>query len=100
MNLIPASHYLVFSLVLFCAGLFGLATRRKERVRFLLSVELILAAAAVNLGVFSHTALRLPEEGQIFAFFAVILSAALSAAGAGALDVLDRDGRRSGPESL
>ena len=71
------SHYLVVSAVLFCLGLFTVATRRNA-VAILMGVELILNSAALNFVAFSHFV-----EGQVtgfvFTVFILILAAAEAA---------------------
>jgi len=80
MNLIPTEHYLLFALVLFAAGVTGILTRRNV-IGVLISIELMLNAAAINLVVFSHTVKTAPETGQLFAFFVIALAAAGAAVG-------------------
>lgn len=80
MNLIPTEHYLIFGLVLFSAGIAGILTRRNV-IGILISIELLLNAANINLIVFSHTAETSPETGQLFAFFVIAMAAAAAAVG-------------------
>ncbi len=51
--MIPSETYLVLSAAVFCIGLFGILTRRNALL-FLMSVELMLNAANINLVAFSY----------------------------------------------
>lgn len=77
---LPMEHYLVFSLILLCLGIFGVLSRRNA-IGVLISIELILNAVNINLVVFSRTVSLAPETGQIFAFFVIALAAAGAAVG-------------------
>jgi len=73
---IGLNHYLVLSAILFSLGLFGVMTR-KNAVVVLMSVELILNAANINLlafGKYSGT-----MEGIMFSLFVIVLAAAEAA---------------------
>jgi len=73
------SHYLFVSAALFSLGVLGLLTRRNA-VNVLMSIELILNAANVNLVAFSrYSAGNL--EGQIFGVFVIVVAAAEVAVG-------------------
>ena len=78
--LIPLEHYLVFSLLLFTIGVYGVLTRRNA-IGVLISIELIINAANVNFVVFSRYTSLSPETGQLFAFFTIALAAAGAAVG-------------------
>jgi len=72
--MIVLHHYLLVSAALFSLGVLGLLTRRNA-VNVLMSVELILNSANVNLVAFSrYSAGNL--EGQIFAVFVIVVAAA------------------------
>lgn len=72
--MIGLPHYLLVSAALFSLGVLGLLTRRNA-VNVLMSVELILNSANVNLVAFSrYSAGNL--EGQIFAVFVIVVAAA------------------------
>ena len=85
---VPAEYYLVLSAAVFCAGLFGILTRRNALV-FLMSVELLLNAANINLVVFSFYWGEI--TGQTFALFVAALAAAEVAVGIGIVLVLYRN---------
>ncbi|AHF98991.1 NADH-quinone oxidoreductase subunit K [Halostagnicola sp. A56] len=83
-------HYVLLSMALFCIGLFGVLTRRNALL-FLMSVELMLNAANVNLIAFSFYHGNL--TGQVFALFTMALAAAEVAVGLGIILVLYRNFR-------
>ncbi len=72
--LIPLQHLLIFSLLLFAAGVYGSLVRRNV-VGILISIELILNAVNVNLIAFSRTQALSPEMGQVFVIFVITLAA-------------------------
>ena len=67
------SQYLCLSALLFCIGIYGVLARRNG-VLVLMSVELILNAANLNLVAFG--AFRDTPSGQIFALFVIAIAAA------------------------
>jgi NADH:ubiquinone oxidoreductase subunit K len=71
----PVSYFLVLSALLFSIGVYGVLARQ-HAVLVLLSVELILNAANINLVAFA--ALFGPEgvAGQVFALFVIAVAAA------------------------
>ncbi len=71
--MIGAAHYLILSSVLFFIGLLGLLIRRNILL-VLLSVELMLNAA--NLNFIAGSALHGQLNGQINAFFVMVIAAA------------------------
>jgi NADH-quinone oxidoreductase subunit K len=77
---IPLEHFLVFAAFLFVAGIYGALTRRNI-IGILLSIELILNAANINLVAFSRLTSPSPETGQIFAIFIISLAAAAAVVG-------------------
>jgi NADH-quinone oxidoreductase subunit K len=85
---IAVKWYLLLSAGLFCIGLFGILTRRNALI-FLMSVELMLNAANINLVAFSLQHGNL--SGQVFALFGMALAAAEVAIGLGIILVLDRN---------
>jgi len=78
--MIPVSHYIVVSLLLFTTGVIGVLTRRNVII-ILMSIELILNAVNINLVAFSHYLGNL--NGQIFAIFIITDAAAEAAVGLG-----------------
>ncbi|MCT9096223.1 NADH-quinone oxidoreductase subunit NuoK [Haloarchaeobius sp. HME9146] len=85
---VPVEYYLVLSAAIFCTGLFGILTRRNA-LMFLMSVELMLNAANLNLVAFSQYWGNL--TGQTFALFGMALAAAEVAIGIGIILVLYRN---------
>ncbi len=67
-------YFLIMSAVLFGIGIYGVLTRR-HLVHILLSIELILNAALINLVAFS--AFTTPDKmtGQMFAVFIIVVAA-------------------------
>jgi NADH-quinone oxidoreductase subunit K len=86
--MVPAQYYLVLSAALFCIGVFGVLTRRNA-LFFLMSVELMLNAANLNLVAFSLQHGNL--TGQVFSLFTMALAAAEVAVGIGIILVLYRN---------
>ncbi len=72
---IPLEHFLVLSAILFSIGVYGVLTRRNA-VLILMSVELMLNAASINMVAFA--AYTSPEAftGIIFAIFIITIAAA------------------------
>ena len=85
---VPAEYYLVLSAAVFCTGLFGILTR-ENALLFLMSVELMLNAANINLVAFSFYWGNL--TGQVFTLFTMALAAAEVAIGIGIILVLYRN---------
>jgi NADH-quinone oxidoreductase subunit K len=85
---VSAQFYLLLSAVVFCTGLFGILVRRNA-LMFLMSVELMLNAANINLVAFSHYWGNL--TGQVFSLFTMALAAAEVAIGIGIILVLYRN---------
>ena len=86
--MVPMEYYLLLSSGLFCIGLFGILTRRNA-LYFLMSVELMLNAANINLVAFS--AYWGNVTGQTFSLFTMALAAAEVAVGIGIILVLYRN---------
>ena len=66
--MVPTSHYVVLSLLLFGIGAFGVVTRRNAII-VLMSLELMFNAANINLVAFS--AQLSDVSGHIFAVFVI-----------------------------
>ena len=71
--MIPTSHLLYLSALLFIIGTIGFLTRKNLLV-VLMSIELILNAVNINLVTFSRDLESL--DGQIFALFVITVTAA------------------------
>lgn len=80
MSLIPMQHFLIFGLIIFSIGIYGILTRRNA-IGVLISIELMINAININFITFSrHTSIQ-PQTGQIFSFFIIALAAAAAAVG-------------------
>jgi NADH-quinone oxidoreductase subunit K len=88
--MVAVQYYLLLSAAIFCIGLFGILTRRNA-LFFLMSVELMLNAANINLIAFSFQYGNL--TGQVFSLFITALAAAEVAVGIGIILVLYRNFR-------
>ena len=86
--MIPPQWYLLLAAAVFCIGLFGILTRRNALL-FLMSVELMLNAANINLVYFSQYWGNV--TGQTFSLFTLALAAAEVAVGIGIILVLYRN---------
>jgi len=86
--MLTANHVLVFSLLLFAIGVFGVLTRRNALV-VLMSLELMLNAANLNFVAFSWA--RPDLGGQIFALFVICVAAGEVAVGLAILIALMRN---------
>jgi len=69
----PVAFFVVLSALLFCIGVYGVLARR-HAVLVLLSIELMLNAANINLIAFSAWLQDVP--GQVFALFIIAVAAA------------------------
>lgn len=78
--MIPESHLLILSAILFCLGLFGALTRRNA-VGILMSIELILNAANINFIAFDKFAGSGDGLGQIFAIVVIAIAGASAVVG-------------------
>ena len=73
MNELNADHFIVLSAILFTIGAAGVLLRRNAIVVFM-SIELMLNAANLALVTFAHVSGNL--DGQIAAFFVMVVAAA------------------------
>ena len=73
------SHYLVVAALLLVLGVFGIFLNRRNVIVMLMSIELILLAANLNLVAFS--ALLQDMVGQVFVMFTLTVAAAEAAIG-------------------
>ncbi len=77
---IPLSWFLVVAAALFCIGLYGVLARRNA-INVLMSIELMLNAANINLVAFWRYGLPSELTGTVFAIFIIALAAAEAAIG-------------------
>ncbi|MFB6254995.1 MAG: NADH-quinone oxidoreductase subunit NuoK [Halobacteriaceae archaeon] len=85
---VAMEYYLLLSAAVFSIGVYGILTRRNALI-FLMSVELMLNAANINLVAFSWFHGNL--TGQAFSLFVMALAAAEVAVGIGIILVLYRN---------
>ncbi|MBA2274892.1 MAG: NADH-quinone oxidoreductase subunit NuoK [Actinobacteria bacterium] len=71
----PISYFLVLSALLFSVGIYGVLARQNA-VLVLLSIELMLNAANINLVAFSAFLQEAGVAGQVFALFVIAVAAA------------------------
>jgi len=80
MIMVPLEWYLILAAALFCAGLYGVLSRRNA-VAILMGVELMLNAVNVNLVAFWRYTEPAAVTGQAFALFVYAVAAAEAAVG-------------------
>lgn len=68
-------QWTLLTLLLFSIGIYGVLTR-KNSVGILISVELMLNAAALNLVIFNRFLFGSKIDGQIFSIFLIAIAAA------------------------
>jgi NADH-quinone oxidoreductase subunit K len=83
------THYLVVAALLLVLGIFGIFLNRKNVIVILMSIELILLAANLNLVAFSAALGDL--VGQVFVMFTLTVAAAEAAIGLAILVVFYRN---------
>ncbi len=86
--MIPLSWYLILSATLFTIGVAGVLARRNILI-VLMSIELMLNAANINMVAFSHYLQVL--TGQIFVIFIITVAAAEAAVALAILILLSRN---------
>lgn len=77
--MIPVSHYLIFSSLLFGFSLIGIMLNRKNIILLLVCVELMLLAVNTNFIAFSRYYNAV--AGEVFVFFILTVAAAEAAIG-------------------
>lgn len=85
--MIPLSAYVALSVILFMTGLLGVLLRRNFII-VLMSVEIMLNAANVNLVAFSHYLESM--AGQLAALFVIAIAAGEAAVGLAIIIVVFR----------
>ena len=76
--MVPVSHYLVVSALLFATGAIGVLLRRNALI-MLMSLELMLNA--VNLSFMAYARWLQDLSGHVFVFFSITVAAAEAAVG-------------------
>lgn len=77
---VPTASWLALAAILFCIGLYGALTKR-NLIIVLVSIELMLNAANINLVTFSRLGVTPSLSGQIFSLFTITIAAAEIAVG-------------------
>ena len=72
---VSLEHYLVLSAVLFAIGLYG-ALAKRSAVVILMSIEIMLNAAAIAMVAFSRYIVPVLLTGHIFTIFIIVVAAA------------------------
>ncbi len=90
--MIPLGYFVAISAVVFCIGIFGVLTRRNA-IGVLMSIELILNAANINLVAFNKYLGTSDGLGQIFALFVIAIAAAASVVGLVLIIAIYRHGK-------
>ena len=75
---ITAIYYLIPSLVMFAAGVYGFITR-KNMIAMLISLELMLNSVDMNFVIFNRFLFPHSLEGMFFTLFAIAIAAAETA---------------------
>jgi NADH-quinone oxidoreductase subunit K len=86
--MIPQSWYVVLSALLFTIGVVGVLSRRNIFI-ILMSIELMLNAANINLAAFSHYLQSL--TGQVFVIFVITVAAAEAAVALAIIILISRN---------
>jgi len=86
--MIPLSWYIMLSAALFTIGVVGVLARRNVFI-VLMSIELMLNAANINLIAFSHYLQSL--TGQIFSIFVITVAAAEAAVALAIIILISRN---------
>ncbi len=86
--MVPVSHYLILSAILFAIGVIGVLIRRNAIVMFM-CIELMLNAVNLTFVAFSRHVQNL--DGQVFVLFIMAVAAAEAAVGLAIIIVLFRN---------
>jgi len=87
--MIPTTHYLILSSILFSLSLVGIILNRRNIILLLVCIELMLLAVNTNFVAFSHYYSEI--TGQIFVFFILTVAAAEAAIGLAIVMLLYRN---------
>ena len=96
--MIPLSHFLVVSALLFSISVAGIFLNRKNMIILLMCIELMLLAVNLNFIAFSHYLGDV--AGQVFVFFILTVAAAEAAIGLAILVTVFRNRRTINVEEL
>ena len=87
--MIPITHLITLSTILFSLGLIGMVVNRRQVILLLVCIELLLMAVNTNFIAFSHYYGNV--TGQIFVFFILAVAAAEAAIGLAIVFLLYRN---------
>ncbi len=87
--MIPTTHYLILSVILFAFSLVGIILNRRNIILLLVCIELMLLAVNTNFVAFSHYYGDI--TGQVFVFFILTVAAAEAAIGLAIVMLLYRN---------
>jgi NADH:ubiquinone oxidoreductase subunit K len=73
--MIPITHFLVVSTLMFFIGIYGFLTRR-NLITLLMSIEIILNSVNINFVIFNRYLYPDQLQGQFYALFIVAIAAA------------------------
>ena len=96
--MIPLSHYLVLSGILFALSVIGIFLNRKNIVILLMAIELLLLSANMNFVAFSYYLGNM--SGQVFVFFILTVAAAEASIGLAILIIVFRNRQSINVEDL
>ena len=96
--MIPLSHFLIISALLFSISVAGIFLNRKNMIILLMCIELMLLAVNLNFIAFSHYLGDM--VGQVFVFFILTVAAAEAAIGLAILVTVFRNRRTINVEEL
>lgn len=95
--MVPLSHYIALSVILFVLGAAGFLIRRNVITVFM-CIELMLNA--VNLAFVAFSRYRGNLDGQLFVFFVIVVAAAEAAVGLALIIALYRNRESLGVDDL
>lgn len=87
--MIPVTHYLILSAILFGLGMVGIIINRRNVILLLVCIELMLLAVNTNFIAFSHY--YGGNAGEVFVFFILTVAAAEAAIGLAIVILLYRN---------
>ncbi len=90
--MITLNHFVILSAFLFCMGIVGVLIRRNV-IGILMSIELILNAANINLIAFNKYYGTPDGMGQVFTLFVIAIAAAGSVVGLVLVIAIYRNGK-------
>jgi len=96
--MIPLSHFLIVSALLFSISVAGIFLNRKNMIILLMCIELMLLSVNLNFIAFSHYSGDI--AGQVFVFFILTVAAAEAAIGLAILITVFRNRHTINVEEL